>query len=185
MIDANKLRKGTTFEADNDLFKVLDFSHIKVARGGATIKTKVVNLRSGAIFEKSFNSGEKVQDIRLDHQEAEFLYQENNLYYFMNTETYEQTPLSQDVLTDVIPYLIDNLTVKLSFYDKEPLDIELPTSVDMKVVEAEPGFAGDTATGATKSVTLQTGLEVQTPLFVEEGDTIRIDTRSGEYVTRV
>lgn len=185
MIDANKLRKGTTFTDNNELFKVLDYNHIKVARGGATIRTKVINLRTGSITEKTFNSGEKVQDIRLDHQEVQYLYSDGNLYYFMNVETYEQPALGKDILQDVIPYLVDGLMVKLSTYDDEPIDIELPTTVDMEVTYAEPGYAGDTATGATKRVTVTSGLDVQVPLFIEEGNTIRLDTRTGEYITRV
>lgn len=185
MIDANKLRKGVTFELKDELFKVLDYSHNKTARGGATIKTKVFNLRTGSIFEKSFNSGEKIKDIRLDHKEVQYLYNDGNLYYFMDTETFEQRPLGKKTLAEVIPYLIDEMIVKLSSYNNEPLDIELPTTVDMEVTEAEPGYAGDTATGAKKEVTVSTGLTVQTPLFVEVGDIIQIDTRSGEYITRV
>ena len=185
MIEANKLRKGVTFELDGELYKVIDYSHNKTARGGATIRTKIRNLRSGATTERTFNSGERVQDVRLDHQEVQFLYQDGDLYHFMNTETYEQPALSKEVLAEAIPYLIDGLVVKLSTYNGEPIDIELPTTIDVKVVYSEPGFAGDTATGATKMVRVSTGLEVQTPLFVEEGDTIRVDTRTGEYITRV
>ncbi len=185
MIEANKLRKGTTFEANGELFKVLDYTHIKMARGGATVRTKVINLRSGSITEKTFNSGEKVQDVRLDHQEVQYLYNDGDLYYFMNTETYEQPALGKEVLADVIPYLVDGLQVKLSTYNGEPIDVEIPTTVELEVVETEPGFAGDTATGATKPAKLSTGLEVQVPLFINEGDTIRVDTRTGEYITRV
>ncbi len=185
MIEANKLRKGTTFEDNGELFKVLDYTHIKMARGGATVRTKVINLRSGSITEKTFNTGEKVQDVRLDHQEVQFLYSDGDLYYFMNTETYEQPALGKDVLADVIPYLIDGLQVKLSTYEGEPIDLELPTTIELEVVETEPGFAGDTATGATKLAKLSTGLDVQVPLFINEGDTIRVDTRSSEYLTRV
>ena len=185
MIDANKLRKGTTFEDSGDLYKVIDYSHQKMARGGATIKTKVINLRSGAITEKTFNSGEKVKDIRLDHEDVQYLYGDGNLYYFMNTETYEQPALSKEILADIIPYLVDGLVVKLSTYNGEALDVELPTTVEMEVIDAEPGYAGDTATGATKLVTVTSGLEVQTPLFINIGDVIRIDTRTGNYLTRV
>ncbi len=185
MIDANKLRKGTTFTDNDNLYKVIDYSHQKMARGGATIKTKVINLRSGSITEKTFNSGEKVKDVRLDHEEVQYLYSDGNLYYFMNTDTYEQPALSKEILADVIPYLVDGLVVKLSTYNGEALDVELPTTVEMEVVDAEPGYAGDTATGATKAVTLSSGLEVQTPLFINIGDVIRIDTRTGEYLTRV
>jgi elongation factor P len=185
MIDANRLRKGTTFKEGTDLFKVLDYTHQKVARGGATIKTKVINLRTGATTEKTFNSGEKVADIRLDHQDVQYLYNDGNLYYFMNTETYEQPALGKDALAKVIPYLTDGMVVKLSTYDGEPIDIDLPTTVDLEVVACDPGFAGDTATDASKPVKLSTGLEVQTPLFVNVGDVIRVDTRTATYVTRV
>ena len=185
MIEANALRKGATFTQDNDLFKVLDYSHNKTARGSATIRVKVQNLRSGAIFEKTFNGGERVEDIRLDHNQAQYLYNDGNLYYFMDTETYEQPAFPKDVVEHIIPYLTENMEVKISTYQSEPIDIEIPLTVELEVVEAEPGFAGDTAQGATKPVTVSTGLVVQTPLFVNIGDTIRIDTRTGEYITRV
>jgi elongation factor P len=185
MIDANRLRKGVTFELDNEIYKVIDYSHNKTGRGGATIRTRIRNLRSGSTTERTFNSGERVQDIRLDHQEVQYLYQDDELFHFMNTETYEQPVLSKAILEEVIPYLVDGMVVKLSTYNGEPIDLELPVTVDMEVIYAEPGFAGDTATGATKAVKVTSGLEVQTPLFVEEGDVIRIDTRTGEYLTRV
>ena len=185
MIEANSLRKGTTFTADIGLFKVLDYSHNKTARGGAKIKVKVQNLRTGANYEKTSNGGEKVQDIQLDHAEAEYLYNDGNLYYFMDMETYEQPAIPKDTLTDIIPYLIENMTVKISSYGQEPLDIEIPITVELEVIDAEPGFAGDTAQGASKPVTVSTGLVVNTPLFINIGDTIRIDTRTGEYVGRV
>ncbi|MDH3676163.1 MAG: elongation factor P [Anaerolineae bacterium] len=185
MIEANALRKGTTFSQDNDIYKVLDYTHNKTARGGATIRVKVQNLRSGAIFEKTFNGGERVQDISLEHSQAQYLYNDGDLYYFMDTETYEQPAIHKEGLTDIIPYLDENMEVKISTYDGEPIDIEIPITVDLEVIDAEPGFAGDTAQGATKPVTVSTGLVVQTPLFVNVGDKIRIDTRTGAYITRV
>ncbi len=186
MVEANSLRKGTTFTKDDEIFKVLDFSNTKTARGGATIRVKVRNLRTGSTTEKTFNGGEKVQDISLEHREAEYLYNEDDqLYYFMDVETYEQTAIDKAVLTDILPYLTDNMKVKISTYQEEPIDIEIPVTVELEVTETEPGFAGDTATGATKPATVSTGLEVQTPLFVNIGDVIRIDTRTGEYLTRV
>jgi elongation factor P len=185
MIEATALRKGTTFTSDNELFKVLDYNHHKMARGGATVRVKIRNLRSGAIFEKTFNGGERIEDIRLDHTEAQYLYNDGDLYYFMDTETYEQPAFSQETVEEIIPYLTENLVVKISSYNNEPLDIEIPITVELEVIDAEPGFAGDTAQGATKPVTVSTGLVVQTPLFVQIGDTIRIDTRTGEYITRV
>ncbi len=185
MIEANALRKGTTFTQDNNLFKVLDYTHNKTARGSATIRVKVQNLRSGATFEKTFNGGERVQDVSLEHSQAQYLYNDGELYYFMDTETYEQPAIHKDALTDIIPYLMENMEVKISAYNNEPISIEIPITVELEVVDAEPGFAGDTAQGATKPITLSTGLVVNTPLFVNIGDTIRIDTRTGEYITRV
>ncbi len=184
MKDVNELRNGVTFELDGNIYRVIEYSHHKPGRGKATIKTKVRDLRSGATLEKSFTSGDKVQDIRLDYRTAQFLYQEGDFYHFMDTETYEQPVLSAAVLGDATQYMIDGLEVKLTFYDQESLDVELPTTVDLKVTEAEMAVKGDTATGANKLVTTETGLKVQVPLFVEQGDTIRVDTRSGVYVTR-
>jgi elongation factor P len=185
VIEANALRKGTTFAQDNEIFKVLDYSHHKMARGGATIRVKVRNLRSGASFEKTFNGGERVEDIALEHIEAQYLYNDGDLYYFMDTETYEQPALNKSYLEEIIPYLTENMIVKISTYQGEPIDIEFPITVDLEVTETEPGFAGDTAQGATKPVTVSTGLVVQAPLFINTGDTIRIDTRTGQYITRV
>ncbi len=185
MIDVNDLRRGVTFELDNQLYEVLEYSHNKPGRGNATIRTKLHNLRTGANIERTFQSGERVQDVRLDHRPAQFLYKEGDFYYFMDTETFDQTPLSTKTLGDLVNYLKENLDVRLTFYGDEPLNVELPTSVELKVVETEPGFAGDTATGANKPAIVETGLKVQVPLFVKVGDTLKVDTRTGEYLTRV
>jgi elongation factor P len=185
MIDVTNLRKGVTFEIEGDLYKVLDYQHSKVARGGATIRVRVRDLRSGATFEKTFNSGDRVQDIRLERQEVQYLYSDGDLYHFMDTDTYEQPALSADILGDGLNYLADGTTLSLLTHDGEAIDIELPITVELEVVDAEPGYAGDTAQGATKGVTLSTGLKLQTPLFVQVGDTIRVDTRDGSYITRV
>ncbi|MDX1600663.1 MAG: elongation factor P [Anaerolineales bacterium] len=184
MIDVNELRSGTTFELEEELFRVLEYSHHKPGRGKATIRTKVRNLRSGTVLEKTFNSGDRVQDVRLDYREAKFLYEQGDLYFFMDVETYEQPAVGKDTLGDAVKYLKEGLEVKLTFYGEEPLEIELPTSVDLEVTDAPIGVKGDTATGATKTVTTETGLKVSVPLFVESGDVIRVDTRSGEYMTR-
>ncbi len=185
MIDVTDLRKGVTFELDGELYKVLEYHHIKVARGGATIRVKVRNLRSGATLEKTFNSGDRVQDIRLEKREVQYLYTDGDLYHFMDTKTYEQPALPASLLGDAINYLTDGMTLSLLTYEGEAIDVELPVTVELEVVDAEPGFAGDTAQGATKEVTVSTGLKVQTPLFVQVGDVIRIDTRDGSYLTRV
>jgi elongation factor P len=185
MIDVNELRKGVTFELDEDIFKVLEYSHHKPGRGKATIRVKARNLRTGATIDKSFNSSDRVQDIRLDYRNVQFLYFDNTHYHFMDLDTYEQPALSAEVLEDAVNYLIEGLEVKLTFYEGEPLDIDLPTTVDLEVTKAMPSVRGDTATGVTKQVTVETGLEVDCPSFVETGDVIRVDTRSGTYVTRV
>jgi elongation factor P len=185
MIDVNDLRKGVTFELDGSLFKVLDYHHHKPGRGNATIRIKAVNMRSGTTLEKTFQSGDRVQDVRLDYHNVQFLYNDGDHYHFMDVETYEQTALSREVVGEYAPFLKENLELKLTLYEGEPIDIDLPTSVDMKVVHAEVSVRGDTATGVTKKVTTETGLAVMVPNFVEEGDTIRVDTRNGSYVTRV
>jgi elongation factor P len=185
MIDVNDLRKGVTFELDGQLFKVLDYHHHKPGRGNATIRIKAVNLRSGTQLEKTFQSGDRVQDARLDFHNVQYLYNDGELYYFMDLETYEQPAIPARILGDAAGFLTENMEVKLTFYQGEPLDVELPTSVDLEVVQADASVRGDTATGVTKKVKTQTGLEVTVPGFVEVGNVIRVDTRTGSYVTRV
>jgi len=185
MIDVNELRKGTTFTMDGEIYKVLEYQHHKPGRGKAIIRTKIRNLRTGSLIDKNFISGDRVQDIRIDRVEVQYLYNDGDFYYFMNTETYEQPALPVAILSEAVDYLTENMTLTLSFYEGEPLDVILPTAVDLKVIEAPIAIAGDTATGATKQVTLETGLKVTVPLFVNQGDTIRVDTRNGGYLTRV
>ena len=185
MIDVNELRKGVTFELDGTLYKVLDYSHNKTGRGNASIRIKARNLLSGANIERTFSSGQSVQDVRLDFHNVSYLYSDGELFHFMDNETFDQPALEKDMLGETALYLMPGLEAKLTFYKGKPLDIELPTSVDMKVVEAEMALRGDTATGVTKKVTTETGLKVQCPNFVNVGDTIRVDTRTGDYVTRV
>jgi elongation factor P len=185
MIDVNDLRKGVTFELDGSLFKVLEYSHHKPGRGNATIRIKARNLRSGGTIEKTFQSGERVQDARLDYHMAQYLYTDGDIYYFMDQESFEQYPLRADILGEYTGFLKEEMPVKLTFYGSEALDIELPTTVDLKIVQADVSVRGDTATGVTKNVRVETGMQVQVPNFVNEGDTIRVDTRTGTYVTRV
>jgi elongation factor P len=185
MIDVNNLRKGVTFEYDNNIWKVLEYSHHKPGRGKATIRVKTRNLRTGATLEMTFNSSDRVQDIRLDHHNVQYLYSDGEFYHFMDLDTYEQPALHADVLGDATQFLKENLEVKLTFFEGEPIDIDLPTTIDVEVVQAEPSVRGDTATGVTKKVTTVTGLQVDVPAFVEVGDVIRVDTRNGAYVTRV
>ncbi|HET9908037.1 MAG TPA: elongation factor P [Anaerolineales bacterium] len=185
MIDVNELRKGVTFELDGGLYKVLDYSHNKTGRGNATIRVKARNLLTGANIERTFNSGLSVQDVSLDFHNVSYLYTDGDFYHFMDNETFEQPAIKADMLGDDALYLKEGMEVKLTFYRGEPLDVEIPSSVDLKVVEAETAIRGDTATGVTKKVTTETGLLVNCPQFVKVGDTIRVNTETGEYVTRV
>ena len=185
MIDVNELRKGVTFEQDGNLYKVVDYAHNKPGRGAATIRIKARDLRKGTNLEMTFNSGNRVQDIRLDYHNAQFLYADGDLYYFMDNQSYEQYPVKADTLGDQSHFFMLNMVVKLMVCEREAGDGEEPTSGDLLVTKAEPAVRGDTATGVTKKVLTETGLEVQVPSFVNQGDTIRVDTRNGNYVTRV
>lgn len=185
MIDVNELRKGVTFEMDGSLFKVLDYSHNKTGRGNANIRIKARNLLTGANIERTFNSGLSVQDVRLDFHNVSYLYTDGDFYHFMDNETFEQPAIKAEMLGEQALYLKEGMEVKLTFYNGSPLDVEIPLSVEHKVVEAETAIRGDTATGVTKKVKTETGLEVQCPQFVKVGDVIRINTETGEYVTRV
>ncbi len=184
MIDVNDLRKGVTFELDGSLYKVLDYSHNKPGRGNATIRIKARDLRTGTTLEKTFQSGDRVQDVRLEFHNVQYLYKDGDLYYFMDMETFEQPGIGAAVVGDMAGFLKEGMEVKLTFYNNDPIDIDLPTSVDLKVVQAEAAVKGDTATGVTKKVVTETGQEVQVPYFVKEGDVIRVDTRTGSYLTR-
>ena len=185
MADVQQLRKGNIYEEDSNLWRVLDYQHIKMARGGATIRPKVRNLRSGATIEKTYNSGARVEDVRLDARSVQYLYNDGNLYHFMDTETYEQIPLAPEALEGVVDFLKDNAVVELETYEGEPIDVSLPTTVDLEVTWAEMAVAGDTANNPTKEVETETGYRMQVPMFVQVGDVIRVDTRNGNYVTRV
>jgi elongation factor P len=186
MIGVQDLRKGTTFiDDDGNLYKVLEYQHVKQGRGNATIKTKLRNIKTGATIDKNFQSGGRVQDVRLDHHIVQYLYNDGETYHFMDTETYEQPALSKEMLGDAAKFLKENVTVELLTYAGKPIEIELPTTVDLKVVETAPGFKGDTASGGGKPATLETGVVITVPFFVNAGHTVRVDTRDGSYVTRV
>lgn len=184
MIDANALRKGVTFQLDDGLYKVIDYHHHKPGRGLATIKIKARNLRTGSTIEKTFSSSERVQDVRLDYNQAQYLYSDGDAYIFMDLQSYEQPAIPGSILQEMSKFLTEGLQVKLTFHEGEPLDIELPSSVELKVTESDMAVRGDTATGLNKRVVTETGLEVQVPGFIEVGDVIKVDTRSGDYITR-
>jgi elongation factor P len=185
MIDVNQLRKGTNFTVDSELYKVLNYQHIKPGRGNATIRVTVRNLRSGTTREMTFTSGDRVEDIRIETTVVEYLFSDGEFLTFMDVQTYEQPQMRKDLFGDDFLYLKEGMQLKLLSYGSEIIDYELPANVEHKVVEAEMAIAGDTATGATKKVVTETGLKVTVPLFVQVDDTIRIDTRDGSYVTRV
>jgi elongation factor P len=186
MIGVQDLRKGTTFiDDDGNLYKVLEYQHVKQGRGNAVIKTKLRNIKTGSTIDKNFQSGGRVQDVRLDRHTVQYLYHDGSTYHFMDTETYEQPAISAELLGDAAKFLKENIVAELSTYDGQPIEVELPTTVDLKVSDTAPGYKGDTASGGGKPATLETGVVVTVPFFVNVGDTVRVDTRDGSYVTRV
>jgi elongation factor P len=185
LIETNDFRAGTAFEMDGKLLSIVTVEHIKLARAGAIIKAKLRNIRDGSIFEQSFRSGEKFKAVRIEKSEATYLYNEGDFYYFMDTTTYEQVPLARAQLQDVLPFLKDGNAVSILRYEDSVIGVELPLTVDLEIAETEPGVRGDTVSGTTKPARLETGASVQVPLFVNQGDRIRVDTRSGNYIERV
>jgi elongation factor P len=185
MISASELRKGVVIELDGDLWQVLDYHHIKMGRGSAQVRIKLKNVKKGSTVEKSFQAGEKWPRAQLDRRPIQFMYRDGDDFHFMEMESYEQFHLNASELDDAVNYMKDGMTLDRISYDGETLGVELPITVDLVVVETDPGFAGDTATGARKPATTESGLIVSVPLFVTEGDTIRVDTRTGEYQTRL
>ena len=183
MISGGELRKGILIELDDKLYQVVEYQHVKMKRT-ALAKVKLRDLNAGHTVERSFQSDEKLTRARLDVRSMQYLYNDGDLYYFMDAENYEQIPLSAAQLDEVLRYLTDGMTVEVSNYKGEVVDIELPITVELKVTATEPGYKGDTATGGTKSATLETGFTVQVPLFVNEGDVLKIDTRNGSYLER-
>ena len=185
MISTGDVKKGVIIELDGQLMKVLDWSHIKMARGSAQVRMKMQNVRKGDIVERTFQAGTRWPRARVEQRRVQYLYADGTTYHFMDSETYDQFAVSGAMLGDDTRYLVENTEVFVSSHENEILSVDLPVTVDLTVTQTDPGFAGDTATGAKKAATLQTGLVVQVPLFVSEGDILRIDTRTGEYVTRV
>jgi elongation factor P len=184
MISTNDFRNGTMFEMDGQLLSVVNVEHIKLARAGAVIKAKLRNLLTGSIFEQSFRSGEKYRTVRIDKSDASYLYADGNHHYFMDTQTYDQVPIDEDMLESVLPLLKEGSTVFLLRYQDRLIGVELPINVDLKVVSTDPGFKGDTVSGSTKPAKLETGATIQVPLFIQPGDIIRVDTRTQTYMER-
>jgi elongation factor P len=185
MISTGELRKGVTIELDNELWQILDYHHIKMGRGSAQVRITLRNIKRGQTIERSFQAGTKWPRASMEKRPVQFLYRDGDDFHFMDTDTYDQFSLSAGQLGDAVLYLKDGMTVDRTSYQGDTIGVELPVTVDLRVTQTEPGFAGDTQTGARKPATTESGLVVQVPIFVSEGDTIRIDTRTGEYQTRV
>lgn len=184
MITVGELKKGLTIELDGELFNVVDYTHTKMGRGGAVVRLKLRSLTSGYNVEKTFPASEKFRRVYLERRKVQYLYRDEDTYHFMDTETFDQFALSRDYLGDDVTYLKENMTVDLLKHGERPLGIDLPITVDLEVTETEPGFKGDTATGGNKPAIVETGRKVLVPLFVNVGDVIRVDTRTGEYLER-
>jgi elongation factor P len=185
MISTGELRKGVAIELDGELWQILDYHHIKMGRGSAQVRITLRNIKRGQTVERSFQAGTKWPRASMERRPVQFLYRDGDDFHFMDLDTYDQFHLTAAQLDDATPYLKDGMQVDRTTYQGETIGIELPVSVDLMVQDTEPGFAGDTQTGARKPATTETGLVVQVPIFVETGDTIRVDTRTGEYQTRV
>jgi len=185
LISTNEFRKGAKIEYKGEPFEIIDFQHVKMGRGGAIIRTKLKSLRTGSVLEDTFRSGEKFESPHLDERSMQYLYAEGDHHYFMDTETFEQIPLSTSQLGDTKKFLKENTVVKILKYREEPLTVEVPTFVELVVAQTDPGFKGDTASGGSKPATLETGAVVRVPFHINTGDVIRVDTRTSEYIERV
>jgi elongation factor P len=185
MIGSGDLRKGVTIELDGELYQVLDYQHIKIGRGSAQIRLRLRDVRGGHTIERTFQAGEKFIRAHLDYRNVQYLYNDGDLYYFMDEENFEQFPLNLSQLGDAINYMKEGMSLQVSNYKGELVGVELPITVELEVVDTEPGFKGDTATAGNKPARLETGITIQVPLFVNTGDVIKIDTRNAGYLERV
>jgi elongation factor P len=185
MISTGDLRKGARVEIDGQLFQVVEYQHLKIGRGSAQVRLKLKDIRTGAVVDKTVQAGSKFVRANLDNQTVQFLYREDDAFHFMNTETYDQFALNSATLGDAVSYLKDGTTLDVQFYDGEPVGVDMPITVNLRVEQTDPGFKGDTATGGTKQAVMETGVVIQVPLFVNTGDVIKIDTRNGSYLERV
>ena len=184
MILAGDFRKGVTFVYNNGVYVIVDFQHVKPGKGAAFVRTKIKNVMTGAVREETFNPSEKFELAHIEQKDMEYLYADGDIYYFMDSETYEQVPLNKDKVEDALQFLKENMVATIKFFKGEAFSVEPPNFVVLEVVKCEPAVAGNTATNATKPATLETGYSIMVPMFVNEGDKIRIDTRTGEYKER-
>lgn len=184
MITVSELRKGVGIEIESKIYAIIEFQHIKIGRGGALARLKLRDLRTGAIFDRTFSASEKFRRIRIERKPATYLYVADDMYHFMDQQSYDQLSVTKVILGDAVNYLKDGMQLEISLYGEEVIGVELPLNLIMTVVETDPGFRGDTATGGTKPARLETGLVVQVPLFVNTGDKLKIDTRDASYIER-
>ena len=184
MISTGDLKRGFVIELDGNEYQIVDWEHIKVGRGSAQARLKLRDIRGGHTIERTFQAGTKFRRIRTEHHTMQYLYRDGDLLYFMNTDTYEQEPLSLDVVGEAVNYLAENAEAEVLIVGESPVAVELPAAVPLVVADSDPGVKGDTATGATKPATLETGLTINVPLFISPGDTVKVDTRSGQYLER-
>jgi elongation factor P len=185
MISTGDLRRGVILDIDGELWSVLDYDHLKLGRGSAQVRLKLRNLKTGTTVQRSVQAGERFRRADLNRHTVQYLYHDDNIYYFMDTESFDQLAMNADQLGDAVEYLREGMQLDLLTYDDQPVSVELPTSVELQVIETAPGFKGDTAAGSSKPAKLETGKVIQVPFFVEEGEIVRVDTRSGEYIERV
>jgi elongation factor P len=184
MISAGDFRNGITFEMDGQVFQVVEFQHVKPGKGAAFVRTKYRNVKTGSVVERSFNPSEKFEQAPLDRRDMSYLYKDGDLYYFMDTETYEQLPFSAETLAETLPYLKEGMVCKVLSYKGDIIEVEPPIFVELEITHTEPAVRGDTANQASKNATLETGLEIKVPLFIEQGEVVRVDTRTGLYMER-
>ncbi len=184
MISAGEFRNGITFELEGTVYQIVEFQHVKPGKGAAFVRTKLRNIINGAVIEKTFRPSEKMPRAHVERNEMQYLYNDGGLYYFMDQETYEQIPIDKQVLGDALKFVKENMNIKVLSYKGSVFGVEPPNFVELEITETEPGIKGDTATGATKPATVETGATIYVPLFINQGDVIRIDTRTGEYMER-
>lgn len=185
MVSTSDFKNGMTIYVDNVLYQIVEFQHVKPGKGGAFVRTKLRNFKTGAVVDKTFRAGEKFEQAMINRRSMQYLYNDGTDYVFMDTETYEQINLPTEFLGDNTQFLKENMNVLVAMHDGEAIGIELPITVELEVTETDPGLKGDTASGGTKPATLETGAVVQVPLFIKIGDVIKVDTRTGDYITRV
>ena len=185
MISAGDFRNGVTIELEGNIFQIIEFQHVKPGKGAAFVRTKLKNIKSGGVVEKTFRPTEKCPTARIDRKDMQYLYNDGDLFYFMDNESYEQIAIAKDAIGDALKFVKENEMCKVCSHNGNVFAVEAPLFVELMITETEPGFKGDTATGATKPATVETGATVQVPLFVDKGETIKIDTRTGEYLSRV